>query len=214
MNGFIKTTVAGLCLGSGLTVMVGCYQYRQLVDPCWPERYNAEARMSVRNTFAAQVHNGHMLDQTVWNYHFEIDPKTGLPTDRLNPAGMEHLKYLARKLPVPDTRLYLQTAQEIPGAGVMSPERLGQVRADLDSRRVAAIQRYLAGMMSGRPTAAAFDVAVVDPYEVGISATAIGGSGSSKNPVIKGSINELNNNFKGKLNTTGGGQSGGGGGSQ
>ncbi len=94
MNGFIKTTVAGLCLGSGLTVMVGCYQYRQWVDPCWPERYNAEARVERARHSGAQAHNGHVLDQTVWNYHFEVDPKSGLPTDRLNVAGMEHLKYL------------------------------------------------------------------------------------------------------------------------
>ena len=33
MNGVIKATVAGLCLGTGLTALVGCYEYRQLVQP-------------------------------------------------------------------------------------------------------------------------------------------------------------------------------------
>ena len=204
MNGFIKTTVAGLCLGSRLTAMVGCHQYRQMVDPCWPERYNAEARLSVRNTFGAQVHNGHVLDQTMWNYHFEVDGKTGLPTDRLNAAGIEHLQYLARRQPVPDPKLFLQTAQDIPGATALAPDKLSQVRSDLDNKRIAAIQRYLAGMMSGRATAVAFDVAINDPAEVGIAATPIGGSGSLKNPVIKGSVSDLYNGFKGKIDAGGG----------
>src|SRR5438105_1149418 len=192
MNGFIKATVAGLCLGTGFTTLAGCYHYRQLVDPCWPERYNAEARISVRDTFAGQVHNGHVLDQTVWNYHFEVDPKTGLPTDRLNPAGMEHLKYLTRRQPVPDANLFLQTAQEVPVAGTLAPEKWAQARADLDNKRVAAIQRYLAGVMSGRGHPVAFEVAIHDQAETGIAATPIGGSGSLKNPVIKGAVNELN----------------------
>ena len=29
---------------------------------------------------------------------------------------MEHLKYIVRRVPVPDPSLYLQTAQEVPGA--------------------------------------------------------------------------------------------------
>ena len=212
MNGFIKTTVAGLCLGTGITALVGCHQYRQLVDPCWPERYNAEARMSVRNTFGAQAHNGHVLDQTMWNYHFEVDPKTGVPTDRLNAAGTQHLQYLARRQPVPDPKLYLQTAQEIPDSAKLSPDKLGQARSDLDNKRIASIQRYLAGMMSGRGTAVAFEVAIHDPAEVGIPATPIGGSGSAGNPKVPGSINQLYGNFKGSLDSGAGGGSGGGGG--
>src|SRR5438270_4719522 len=119
MNGFIKATAAGLCLGAGLNALVGCTHYREIVDPCWPERYNAEARLSVRETFGAQVHNGHVLDQTVWNYHFEVDPKTGGPTDKLTEGGKEHLKYLTRRMPAPDPTLFLQTAQEVPGAATL-----------------------------------------------------------------------------------------------
>jgi len=196
MNGFLKATVAGLCLGSGLTV-VGCADYRRVVDPCWPDRYNTESRLSVRESFAAEAHNGHVLDQTVWNYDFEVDPRTGGPTDRLNAAGMEHLKYLTRRAPVPDPTLYLQTAQDIPGAATMPPEKCAQMRSDLDNRRVASIQRYLACLMNGRSHAVAFDVAVHDPAEVGASGTAIGGT--LKNPVIKGAIPELNNNYKGRM---------------
>jgi hypothetical protein len=210
MNGFIKATVAGLCLGTGFTTMVGCATYRQVVDPCWPERYNAEARMSVRETFGAQAHNGHVLDQTVWNYDFEIDPQTGEPTDRLNPSGMEHLKYLARRRPAPDPTVYLQTAQEVSGGKNLPADKLAQARAELDSKRIDAIQKYLAGMMTGRSQAVAFQVAVHDPAAVGIAAMPLAGN---QYPVIKGAVPVLYENYKGKMpgiegvtiTTTGGG---------
>src|SRR5688572_8563886 len=101
MNGFIRKTMAGLCLTTGVASLTGCYCYRQLVDPCWPERYNYTSRHSVNDTFGAQAHNGHVLDQTIWSYMFEVDvdleKKTNKPTDRLSPAGQEHLKYLVRR---------------------------------------------------------------------------------------------------------------------
>jgi hypothetical protein len=196
MNGFVKATVAGLCLGTGMG-LVGCAEYRQVVDPCWPDRYNAMARMSIRDTFGAQAHNGHVLDQTVWNYHFEVDPKTGEPTDKLNVAGMEHLHYLARRLPAPDPNLYLQTAQQTPGTATLPPEKWAQARADLDNKRIASIQRYLASVMSGRSHAVAFDVAVHDQAEPGIAATPIGGN--LKNPVIKGAVPTLYDRYKGAM---------------
>jgi hypothetical protein len=200
MNGFLKTTVAGLCLGTGFTLtgftLVGCSEYRQMVDPCWPDRYNAEARVSVRETFGAQAHNGHILDQTVWNYHFEADPRTGGPTDKLNVAGMEHLKYLARRLPVPDPNLYLQTAQEVPGSAALPPDKWAQARSDLDNKRVAAIQRYLASMMSGRSQAVSFEVAIHDQAEPGIAAMPIAGT---RKPVIDGAVPGLYQTYNGKM---------------
>jgi hypothetical protein len=196
MNGFIKATVAGLCLGTGITALGGCSQYRQAVDPCWPDRYNAEARLSVRETFGAEVHNGHVLDQTVWNYHFEVDPKTGGPTDKLNAAGREHLNYLTRRPPMADPNLFLQTAQDIPGARTLSPDKLAQARSDLDSRRIAAIQRYLASVMSGRGQMIAFDVAIHDRAEVGIAAIPIGGNQVG---IVKGAVPDLYGNYKGKM---------------
>jgi hypothetical protein len=212
MNGFIKATVTGLCLGTGLASMVGCYEYRQLVDPCWPERYNAEARLSVRDTFAAQAYNGHVLDQTVWNYNFEADPKTGGPTDRLNASGMERLKYLVRRKPVPDSHLYLQTAQDIPGAATMAPDKLAQARSELDNRRVAAVQKYVSGIMSGYNQQVAFQVAIHDPAEVGLAATPIGGNLPRALPV-NGAIPAMQQNFKGKMDEKAGVLSTGGTGS-
>ena len=160
---------------------------------------STEARLSVRETFGAQAHNGHVLDQTVWNYHFEADPKTGAPTDKLNAAGIEHLHYLVRRQPTADPNVFLQTAQDVPGAATLTSDKLSKARSDLDNKRVAAIQKYLAGATSGHGQMVAYQVAVHDPAEVGISGTAIGGSGSLKNPVIKGAVQELQNNYRGKM---------------
>src|SRR3989442_571602 len=108
MKGLIAT---GLILGlaEGVALAGGC-QYRDLVDPCYPERYEHAARVEVRSIFAPQVHNGHVLDQTIWNSYFEAG------TDRLTPAGLEQLAYLVRRRPAPDPVVYLQLAQDVPVA--------------------------------------------------------------------------------------------------
>jgi len=136
--------------------MVGCYQYRQCVDPCWPERYASEARHNVKGTFNAQAFNGHVLDQTIWPHHFEmeLDRKTleRRPTDKLHPAGMSHLDYLVRRLPAADPRVFLQTSRD----------------PKLDEKRVQAIQIYLASMMSARNQGVQFDVVIYDAPEPGL----------------------------------------------
>ena len=86
MKGFI-TRAAGLVAGAAAVAGGGCY-YRDVVDPCWPERYNYVARQEVNAAFAPQVQNGHVLDQTVWNYDFEEG------TDRLTAGGLERVAYL------------------------------------------------------------------------------------------------------------------------
>ena len=60
-------------------------------DPCWPDRYANKARAATVANFQPQVENGQILDQTVWNTHFEYR------TDRLNGAGMDKLDQLARR---------------------------------------------------------------------------------------------------------------------
>ena len=106
MKGFIAKTVVTVGLsGSALVMANGCCYYRDLVDPCYPQRYEYAARMEVNQALAPQVRNGHILEQTVWNYEFE----QGAP--KLTPGGMEHLAYLARRRPTPDTCIYLQVAE-------------------------------------------------------------------------------------------------------
>src|SRR5438552_461220 len=106
MNGFLKKSATAWLTGAGLAG-VGCYSYRDLVDPCYPDRYNYAAKQEVKEAFAPQMQNGHILDQTVWNYHFEAG------TAKLTPGGMDYLAYLARRRPAPDPVIYLQVAQDV-----------------------------------------------------------------------------------------------------
>src|SRR5205823_7115379 len=108
------------------------YRYRSWVDPCWPERYNAVARQEVVAPFAAQVNNGHILDQTIWNWYFE----TG--TDKLNTAGMAKLDALARERPAPDPRLYLQAARDVAPTPA-NMDKLGALRDDLTAQRAVSV---------------------------------------------------------------------------
>ena len=178
MNGSIKKSLAGVCLGTGLLSQAGCCWYRELVDPCWPERYAHESRQSVHQTLDAQAANGHHLDQTVWNHHFEVDMEVDAKTqearpratDRLHPSGIQHLNYLLRRQPSPDVQVFLQTSRD----------------EDLDSRRAEVVQRYLNTPVPGR-TPVTFVVAVSDPAEVGIAATPIGGNRGTQ--AVPGVIN-------------------------
>jgi hypothetical protein len=191
MKGFI-TRASGLLACAAAATGSGCC-YRDVVDPCWPERYNYVARQEVNAAFAPQVQNGHVLDQTVWNYHF-------IPgSEQLTAGGLEHVAYLARRRPCPDQVVYVQTAQDVL-YDAANPDRLQQVRQDLDARRVAAVHKFLNVQTVGRPTD--FQVLIHDPAETGIS-------GAYGNVAQKGMIGRA----RGGLQTggSGGGASGGGG---
>ncbi len=208
MNGVISKTVAGVCLGLGLVGLLGgCCRYQELVDPCWPERYNYQARHAVMDTWNAQAYNGHVLDQTIWNWHFEADPKSGAPTDKLNPAGLQHLQYLARRQPAPDGRVFVQTAQEIAYDPAQS-EGTMKKRAELDAKRQEAVHKFLSFASMGRH-GSDFLVQVIDPGEVGIAAMPIGGNRQTQ--VQEGSIGKMYLNFQGVMPSTAGSLGGAGG---
>jgi hypothetical protein len=132
-------------------------------DPCWPDRYSNEARKLQVASFEPQVLNGHILDQTIWNQHFEAG------TDKLNAAGMDKLDQLARRRPAPDTRVFLQTARDL----AYNPEKPGDYstkRSELDVKRASAIKQYLETSLTGRPSK--FEVEVHDPAMPGIDGAA------------------------------------------
>src|SRR5207245_8548208 len=110
---------------------------------------------------APQVQNGHVLDQTVWSYHFEPG------TDKLTPGGMEQLITLGRRRPVPDPTIFIQTAQV--GVDLVydptAPSKLAERRLQLDNDRVAAVQKFLNAQTDGRHLA--FQVLVHDPASAG-----------------------------------------------
>jgi hypothetical protein len=169
MKGFMAKCATALSLTTGLTVAGGgCDRYRNLVDPCYPERYEFASRQEVVAAFAPQVSNGHFLDQTLWNYQFEPG------SDRLTPAGMEHLTYLTRRRPYPDCMIYLATAHDIlyDPADPAAADKYADQRAKLDQRRIQAIQNYLSAETAGRHLS--FEVLVHDPAEVGLSALPVG----------------------------------------
>ena len=102
-------------------------------------------------------------------------------TDRLNQMGIEKLRQLARRRPMPDPNLFLATANDV-DFDSDKPDRLVQARRELDSRRVAAIQRYLTAYMDGRPMT--FEVMVHDPFEV-LMRTQLGGGTLINNALLE-----------------------------
>lgn len=165
MKGLISKAAAVLC-GVGAMAGAGCLEH-DCKDPCYPQRYNYMARQSVNAAMAPQVQNGHVLDQTVWNYYFEPG------SDKLTTGGLERLAYLARRRPCPDTVLYLQTAQDVVYDQTV-PEKMVETRQTLDGKRIAAVQAYLTAQTAGRPTQ--FQIYVHDPAEPSLSSTAVNGS--------------------------------------
>jgi hypothetical protein len=165
MKGLIARTWAAVC-GAGLLAATGCcgISYSDWVDPCYPERYEYAARQSVNQAFGGQMQNGHALDQTVWNYHFEAG------TDRLTAGGQEHLKYLARRRPHADPVVFLQTAQDV-AYDPAAPEKYAPQRMDLNNRRIQAVQNFAAAYAAG--VGPEFRVVVHDPAEVGQSAVGV-----------------------------------------
>lgn len=148
------------------------------------ERYGNLAQRSVNRAFAPQVLNGHVLDQTVWNHHFESGSAT------LTPGGLAHLRYLARRRPEPDRVLYLATANDLP-YDPAAPDRYCGAKQELDSLRAAAIQKFLVGNNCGR--CQDYQVLVHDPSDVSLSSVGIGNS-----------VTQMYLRFRGGLTTTAG----------
>jgi hypothetical protein len=203
MKGLIAKALAGGLWAVGALAACGCggeMTYRDIVDPCWPERYNAVARREVNDVTAPQVHNGHVLDQTVWNEYFE----TG--TDKLNVAGQEKLKYIARRRPAPDLVVYVQNAQDVP-YDPAKPEDSTARRNELNARRTQAVQNFLSAYTgSGQP----FQVAVHDPADVSQLAVGVQRAAQAKSESFQGVLRTFIT--LGGSGGAGGGGGGGGGG--
>src|SRR5438309_3352711 len=105
--------------------------------------------------------NGHLLDQTICNSYFELG------SDQLTVGGMAKLGQLVRRRPAPDADVYIETAQDVP-YDPANPDRLPQIRKEMDQKRIDAVQKYLQAYAG--PRGLSFQVLVHDPSEVGISA--------------------------------------------
>jgi hypothetical protein len=198
MKGFVKSVLGSLGLAGGLAGL-GCCHYYDLVDPCYPQRYEYMARHEVHDALTPQVRNGHVLDQTVWNYHFDEG------TARLTTSGQEHLKYIARRRPSADPLVFVQTAQDVV-YNQDRPEDYTAKRLDLDQRRIEAVRKFLVAQQTGG-YAVPFEVMVHQPPDVGIAGAAADASikqmYSTPKAILPGSP---------QTSITGGGGGGGGGG--
>lgn len=188
MNGFIRKSLAALLLTGGLTFFTGCYGgptaqqcYNKCVDPCWPERYTAMASDAASAPFAAQVENGHVLDQSIWNSHFE----RGTPV--LTPGGQMLLTHLSQARPSPDPHIFLQTAYDMPMPyDPANPAQYAVDRRNLDELRIKAVYDFLNAQTAGRGVA--WMVTVHDPGEVGMHSV----------PMLR-SVTDFHASFKGTL---------------
>src|SRR6516164_5481030 len=193
MKGLITKALAAAC-GTGLLALAGCCatdcSYDDIVDPCYPQRYEAMARREVNQATAPQMANGHVLDQTIWDEHFEAG------TDKLTPGGLEHLKLLARRRPHADPVIFLQTAQDVV-YDPAHPDAYVRGRAELNNRRAQAIQAFLAAYTAATPQE--FRVVVHDAPVPGQAA-----------PGIARSVLGMYSSYQGALQAgaTGGGASG------
>ena len=152
-----------LCLVPLSLTFTGCFGYRDVIDPYYPKRYNVDARNSVRTALAPQERNGNVLDQTVWDFHFE----TGKP--ELNAMGKDHLKRLARRRPVAQEVIFLQVAQN-PDEKVNNKE--------LNKARSENIKAYMTKISQDK-VHPEFQVVLHDPAEVS-------GSGIEARNIING----------------------------
>jgi len=201
--GMLGCTTCGSCgCGGGLGGIGGgavpasatCCNNKDLYDRCYPERYNNLAQREVNLACTPQVQNGHVLDQTVWNHHFEKG------TDRLTPGGMAVLQYISRRRPQPDGTVYLATALDL-DYDPCCPERYAGATQELNALRVAAVHKYLVALNAGRPMD--FQVLVHDPADVTINSGVAGGI----NPVTQAVVLR-NAAIRGNIATTGGGTGG------
>jgi hypothetical protein len=156
MKGIIARAVPVACLLSGLVVLTGCYGYRDLVDPCYPWRYNSQAQEAVCEPLSIQVNNGHILDQTLWNHYFETtrDKVTNKELQRLNGAGRDKLDQIIRRRPHMDSSIYVAAAHDVGGE---STDDIVRRRQERDRERKAAVEEYVRAVTGNAPQVVVHD---------------------------------------------------------
>ncbi len=176
-----------------LVSATGCYgTFHEVVDPCYPERYNCKAREEVSDLRAAQVQQGLIYEQTLFVHHFNPASET------LHPGGIALLQRLANRRPAPEAVIYLQTAQNNYDLDYKKPEEYASKRKELDDKRKLEIEKFL---KMERPDVN-FTVVVSNPAKVGIS----GAEG-------RAAVNDIRSSAKGSFMIPGFSSGGGGGGS-
>jgi hypothetical protein len=190
-----RTGWAGALMG--VLSLSGCYgTFHEIVDPCYPERYNCKAREAINDLRQAQINNGLIYEQTLYVHHFNPASET------LNAGGIAQLQRLANRRPAPETVIYLQTAQNSYDLDYKKPEEYASKRDELNAKRKQEIEKFL---KMERPDVA-FNVVVSNPAKLGIS-------GAEGNASIRNARGTSRGYFMipGFQDTGGGGGGGGGG---
>jgi len=207
-TGSVGCVSTGTTSGAGGPAVGDGAILRTYIDPCYPDRYNATARDEVLASFNPQVYNGHILNQTIWNWYFEPG------SDKLTPAGVAKLDSLAQTRPMPDPRLYLQVARDVQVVNA-NVEGVAAKRDDLTGRRAEVVRKYMASQPAITPVA--YEIYVHDPVVVGIPSDfsvqsfrsqRIGYSGSIKGAGGFGGIPPVGGGGGGGLSGGGGGAGG------
>ncbi len=140
-------SIAALMLGG--VASMGCTggpgvqsRYQRIVDPCQQERYKVSARDNVLQPFDAMANNANVLDVTLWNTNFEPGKET------LNASGLVKIDYIARRLPSPVGKVWIQTARDLP-YDAANPQKLIDARMDLDAKRSQSVLAYLSAQPNG-----------------------------------------------------------------
>ncbi len=120
-------------------------RYQKIVDPCQQERYKVQARDNVVQPFDAMANNAAVLDATLWNWNFEPGKET------LNASGMKKVDYIARRLPTPTGKVWIQTARDLP-YDAANPDKIVTARTNLDAKRSQAVLAYLTAQPNGAAT--------------------------------------------------------------
>jgi len=154
---------AGLgCAALALLSVTGCYgTLHEVVDPCYPERYNCKAREEVRAYRDMQEANGTAIEQTLFVHYFEPGKAT------LNDGGIAFLERVSHRRPAPEATVWIQTAQNTYDLDFnREAGTVAQKRNDLDNARKELVERFL---KVARPDVTFTVVAGANPGKEGIN---------------------------------------------
>ncbi len=148
------------CAVLALISVTGCHgTYSEIVDPCYPERYNCKSREAVREIREVQIQNGLAAEQTMYVHYF----KPG--SEELNDGGVAFLSRIANRRPAPESTIYIQTAQNTYDLDYRKPEEYNSKRKELDEKRKVSVDKFL---KLERPDVA-FTLVTNNPGRVGIN---------------------------------------------
>jgi hypothetical protein len=154
---------AGLgCAALALMSVTGCYgTFHEVVDPCYPERYNCKAREEVNAFRNMQEANGTAIEQTLYAHYF-------MPGEaKLNDGGIAFLERITHRRPSPETTIYIQTAQNTYDLDFnQNAGQVAQKRTDLDNARKALVEQFV---KMSRPDVAFNIVTGANPGKEGIN---------------------------------------------